>query len=90
MVIHDVEYVIRDRENDMSNRKILRAVAKKNKVSVQEVKKEMQNAINTAYRREDKTNEIKSTQNLLERKNTIPTVDEVLNYARENIKKDKM
>lgn len=74
----------------MSNRKILRAVAKKNKVSVQEVKKEMQNAINTAYRREDKTNEIKSTQNLLERKNTIPTVDEVLNYARENIKKDKM
>lgn len=68
----------------MSNRKIFRKLAKQNKVSVEEVRKDMQSALDHAYRRDDKTNEIKTVQNRVERKGNIPTVDEFLNDVRNN------
>ena len=57
------------------NEKIYKAIAKQHGVSVDEVKREMQDAINAAY--------VFPTPEALSvpRKNAVPTVDEVIAYT---------
>ena len=65
------------------NRKIYREIAKKHGISVGEVKREMQAAINTAY-------ENPNSQALsISRKNDVPTINEFINHTIEQIKNDK-
>lgn len=69
----------------MSNRKLYREIAKKHGVSVAEVKRDMQSAINHAYMNNTDLN-IAKKQNEIEKKGEIPTIDEVLQYAKKNLK----
>ncbi len=65
----------------MNMRKIYRKIAKKNGVSVQEVRREMQAAITEAYTDPLNDNEItKAYQNRVPRKGEIPTPEELLRY----------
>lgn len=69
----------------MSNRKIYREIAKKYGVSVEEVKKDMQSAINHGYM--NNTNpDISKNQSKISKKGEIPTIDEVLHYAKKKLK----
>lgn len=69
----------------MSNRKILRKVAKQNGATLKEVRSEIQTAINYAY--DNCNNEItKAYQNRVPRKNSVPTADELINYATNAVK----
>ena len=63
------------------NRKIYRQVAKKNKVSVQEVKREMQKAIDAAY--ENPTSEAREVKY----KGDKPTAEEIISHVVQKIKK---
>lgn len=71
----------------VSNRKIYRKVAKENHVSIAEVKQEMQFAFNEAYQNAPNDGVTKAYQNRVPRKGTVPTVDEFLTYARNELKK---
>ena len=62
------------------NRKTYRKIARKHGISVNEVKSEMQAAINTAYTKPN-------LQALnIPRKNEIPTIDEFISYAIKEVK----
>ena len=65
------------------NRKILRQIAKKYGVSVEEVKRDMQEAINEAYK------DPNSAALSVERKGKVPTPDELINHAVREIKKNE-
>ena len=64
------------------NRKIYRQVAKKHGVSVAQVKREMQKAIDSAY--ENPTAEAKSVNC----KGNTPTADELINHVVQKIRND--
>ncbi len=64
--------------------RICKAIALKNGISVEEVKKEMQSAINYAF--ENATQEQKLFQSNITKKGEIPTPEEVLNFVCKNIK----
>lgn len=69
----------------MSMRKIYRQIAKKYGVSVQEVKQEMQAAINEAY--QGSTDEITTAyQQQVPRKGEIPTQEELIRYISKEVK----
>lgn len=70
----------------MSMRKIYRKVARRNHVSVREVKTEMQKAIDEAWTNPDKTPEVAKCQNEVKAKGGEPTVEEVLMYAKSKLK----
>lgn len=73
----------------MSMRKIYRKVAKRYGVSVAEVKKEMQAAITDAYTNPLNDNEItKAYQRRVPSKGEIPTPDELIRYASEQLKQN--
>ena len=69
----------------MSMRKIYRQIAKKYGVSVQEVKQEMQAAINEAY--QGSTDKITTAyQQQVPRKGEIPTQEELIRYISKEVK----
>lgn len=71
----------------MSNRSIYRKIARKHKVSVREVKQDMQDAINHAYQNTAPHNTVtQAYQNRVPRKGEIPTVDEFIRYASATVK----
>ncbi len=70
----------------MSNRKLYREIAKKNGVSMKEVKHDMQEALNHAYNNPNANGIIKAHQNQVPKKDEIPTPDEFINYAVKKIK----
>ena len=65
----------------MSMRKVYRKVARKYGVTVEEVKREMQSAINETYNNSDNNDITKAYQNKVPREGKIPTVDEFIRYA---------
>lgn len=68
-------------------RKIYREVARKHGVSVAEVKWELQEAINAAYRNPPDDG-VRAWQNRVPRKGEIPTMDEFIRYAAGTIRKN--
>ncbi len=69
----------------MSNRSTYRKLAKKHGVKLNEVKAEMQSALNLAYA--DPGNGVtQAYQNRVPRQGETPTVDEFLNYATKKVK----
>jgi len=71
----------------MSMRNIYRKIAKQNGVSVEEVKQEMQRAIDAAWDNPNKTHENIYTQNQIKADGTKPTVDEFLRASSDTLKK---
>ena len=65
----------------MSMRKVYRKVARKYGVTVEEVKREMQSAIDETYNNSDNNDITKAYQNKVPREGKIPTVDEFIRYA---------
>lgn len=65
----------------MSMRKVYRKVARKYGVTVEEVKREMQSAINETYNNPDNNDITKAYQNKVPREGEIPTVDEFIRYT---------
>ena len=70
----------------MSMRKIYRKVARRNHVTVREVKTEMQKAIDEAWTNPDKTPEVTKCQNEVKTIGGEPTAEEVLMYAKSKLK----
>ena len=68
--------------------KIYRKVAQKYGVSVAEVKKDIQEAINAAYQNSPEDGVTRAWQNRVTRKGVIPTSDEFIRYAVGEIGKD--
>lgn len=65
----------------MNMRKIYRKIARKNGVSIKEVRQEMQAAIKEAYITPRNDNpDIKAYQNRVPRQNEIPTPEELIYY----------
>jgi hypothetical protein len=62
-------------------RKVYRKVARKYGVTVEEVKREMQSAIDETYNNSDNNDITKAYQNKVPREGKIPTVDEFIRYA---------
>ena len=71
----------------MSMRSIYRKVAKKHGVSVNEVKEEMQKALNHAYTNTSNDGVTRVCQNQVPSKGEIPTPDEFIPYAANKVKK---
>lgn len=72
----------------MNMEKIYRKVAQKYGVSVAEVKKDIQEAINAAYQNPPEDGVTRAWQNRITRKGVIPTADEFIRYAAGEIGKD--
>ena len=73
----------------MSMRSIYRKIAKEHGVSVTEVKKDMQAAINYAYNNPDKSAGEKVKQRIIPCKGEIITTEEFIKYAVQKIKKEQ-
>ncbi len=69
-------------------RKIYRKIARKHGVSVAEVKCQMQDAINAAYRNPPDNGVTRALQNRVPRKGEIPTADEFIRYGAEKIRRE--
>lgn len=69
----------------MNMRKIYRKIAKEHNVSVQEVKEEMQKAIDQAWTNPDKTVEQMAMQREVHAKGEIPTVEEFIQFAKRKL-----
>ncbi|HBV67862.1 MAG TPA: hypothetical protein DEF04_06540 [Clostridiales bacterium] len=72
----------------MSMRKIYRKIARKNGVTVAEIKREMQAAINEAYNSTD-NGITRAYQERVPRNGDIPTVDEFIRYAADEARRRK-
>lgn len=64
----------------MSMRKVYRTIARKNKISVAEVKREMQTAIDYAYEHTPDDGITGAYQNQVPRKGEVPTTDELIRH----------
>lgn len=62
----------------MSMRSIYRKIAKEHGVSVTEVKRDMQAAIDSAYRKKDKSESEKAMQEKIPCKREVPTAEEFI------------
>lgn len=71
----------------MSMRSIYRKIAKENGVTVAEVKRDMQAAIDHAYQHTPDDGITEVYQDRVPRKGETPTAEEVIRYATERIKK---
>lgn len=71
----------------MSMRKIYRKVAKKHGVTVTEVKRDMQAAIDCAYQKADKTEAEKSIQKRVVAQSEIPTAEELICFLANEVEK---
>ncbi len=65
----------------MSNRKILKKIAKENGISLAELKREMQAALDYAYRNSENNAAITTYQKRVPRKGEVPTPEEFLSFA---------
>lgn len=73
----------------MSMRQIYKKVAKEYGVTVAEVKRDMQAAIDAAYMNPD-TDEITAAyQNRVPRKGEVPTPEELIKYAAQKIREEQ-
>lgn len=70
----------------MSMRKIYREIAKKHGVSVAEVKREMQAAVDHAYKREDRSLSQAAVQKSIPHSRTIPDAETVILWAAKKVK----
>ncbi len=70
----------------MNMRKIYREVARKHGVTVEEVKREMQAAINEAYTNTPNDGITGAYQNRVPRKGEIPTTDAFIRYVAKEVK----
>lgn len=68
------------------NKKILKKIAKQNGVTVAEVERDMQAAINMAYENPHRNLVNIKAQNAVPRKGDIPTVKEFVRYMADTIK----
>ncbi|HMM05963.1 MAG TPA: sporulation initiation factor Spo0A C-terminal domain-containing protein [Clostridiales bacterium] len=68
-------------------RTIYRKVAKKHGVTAAEVKREMQAAVDCAYRKPDKTEAEKSIQRRVPAQSKIPTAEELICFLASEVKK---
>ncbi len=73
----------------MSNRKLYREIAKQHGVSVQEVKRDMQEALNHAYNNANNSELTKSYQNQVPRSSEVPTPVDFISYAVNRIKSEE-
>lgn len=73
----------------MDLRKIYREVAKQNGVTVEEVKREMQEAIDAAYNSPYNNDITRAYQDKIPRKGKVPTVDEFILYMADRTKKSE-
>ncbi len=71
----------------MSNRKILKEIAKENGISLAELKHEMQVALDYAYQNPANSVAIKTYQNCVPRKGKVPTPEEFLSFVSGEMKK---
>ena len=71
----------------MSMRKIYRKIARTHGVTVADVKKNMQEAIDSAYKKQNKTVEEMINQASVPCKGEIPTTEEFVQYAIRKLKK---
>ena len=71
----------------MSMRNIYRIIAKEHGVTVAEVKREMQAAIDYIYKKIDKSESEMIIQESIPRKNGIPTTEEFITSVAHKIKK---
>ncbi len=73
----------------MSNRRIYRKIAKEYGVTVEEVKRDMQAAIDHAYKNTPADGVTGAYQNRVPRSGEIPTTDEFIRYAADAVRKKK-
>lgn len=71
----------------MSMRQVYRKIAKKHGVSVEEVKNDMQEALNHAYNNTSKEETTKLFQNQIPKRDQIPTPEEFIQFAANNLNK---
>ncbi len=69
------------------NRKLLRKIAKEHGVTVEEVRRDMQAAIDATYQNPDRNLMNIKAQNAVPRKGEIPTVDEFVGYVAGEVRK---
>ena len=72
----------------MSIRSVYRKIARKNGVSVKEVKEEMQKAIDAAWDNPDKTAQNIFLQNQIKPDGSKPTPEEFIRFNAEKLKKN--
>lgn len=70
----------------MSMRNIYRKIAKENGVTLAEVKRDMQAAIDAAYNNPPDDGITKAYQQRVPRKNEVPTVEEFIRHATKELK----
>ncbi len=70
----------------MSMRNVYRKIAKEHGVTVAEVKRDMQAAIDHAYLKNDKTADELMAQRKVPSRGEIPTAEEFIRYASSSIK----
>lgn len=63
------------------NRKIYRKLAKKHGVTAEEIRRDMQSALNTAYENPSRTAETVRAQNAVLRGDEVPTPEEFIRHA---------
>jgi 23S rRNA maturation mini-RNase III len=68
-------------------RKIYRKIAKKHGVTVKEVKRDMQAAIDCAYLKSDKTESEKRIQKRVQAQSEIPTTEEMIGFFANEVEK---
>lgn len=73
----------------MSMRNVYRKIAKEHGVTVAEVKRDMQAAIDAAYTNPPQDGVTPAYQNRVPRKGEIPTTEEFIRYAKNEINKIK-
>lgn len=71
----------------MSIKSVYRKIAREHGVTVAEVKKDMQAAIDYAYKKSDKSASEKISQISISSKNEIPTTDEFIKHIVQTINK---
>lgn len=70
----------------MNIQKVYREIARRQGISVQDVKKQMQEAIAMAWENPDKTALQASVQSEISIKGTVPTPEELIRYAQKKLR----
>lgn len=73
----------------MSSRSIYRKIAKENGVTVAEVKHDMQEALDHAFKNQPQDGVTKAYQDKVPRKGEVPTPEEFIRYAANEVKKQR-
>ncbi|RPF47824.1 sporulation initiation factor Spo0A-like protein [Hydrogenoanaerobacterium saccharovorans] len=74
----------------MSMRSIYRKIAKKHSISVAEVKRDMQAAIDYAYKKTDKSDNEQMMQESFSYKGEVPTAEEFIKAVADKIKNSEL